>query len=84
MIIEWEVLTLVQQDLLKYIMTNTMVTRKQLSAATLYPRTTAYDNLFKLEKMGYIERLVPLDMSRSRGRPRVYWIMKNGEDIDEN
>lgn len=40
------------------------------------PRTTVFDNLVKLEKMGIVEKYSK--NKGYRGRPKEYWKLKNG------
>lgn len=59
------------------------LTRKELVDILDKPRTTIYDNLHKLEKLGFVVRSKAKNTGRS-GAPQVYWeFTKEKVDINE-
>jgi len=52
--------------------------RKTLVKELNTPRTTIYDNLIKLQKRKLVKKY--RDNNGERGRPLVYWRIKNGRN----
>jgi len=64
-------LTPLQHNILKMLQQNGPTTRKELVNHLLYPRTTIYDNLLKLQKRKLLEKFTRTN--GKRGRPFVFW-----------
>jgi DNA-binding MarR family transcriptional regulator len=67
-------LTPIQSLIIKSLMKEGPMHRKQLVSALNTPRTTIYDNLLKLQKRKLIKKT--RDNNGERGRPLVYWEIK--------
>jgi Fe2+ or Zn2+ uptake regulation protein len=64
-------LTTIQHNIVKILEEHGSLSRRDLVRISKAPRTTIYDNLVKLQKLGKIQKF-----SRSngeRGRPLVFW-----------
>lgn len=70
-----EYLTPIQIRLFEFLQ-NGPASRKTLVENLETPRTTIYDNLLKLQKKKLIEK--SRDNNGERGRPLVYWQIKDG------
>lgn len=65
----------IQNNLIRLLKNDGPLTRKQIVNQLDTPRTTVFDNLTKLQKRRVVEKF-----SRNngkRGRPKVYWRIKN-------
>lgn len=51
------------------------LTRKQICFRSHIPRTTVYDNLKNMEKLGIVNRYSNGHLQKSPGRPLVYWTL---------
>ena len=72
-----EVLTPIQDQLIKFLEDNGPSIRNILVKRLSVPRTTIYDNLLKLQKRNLIEKFTR--NNGCRGRPLVYWRLKEEE-----
>lgn len=81
-------MNITQLRILKELYRRGILERDRASGKLNIPRTTLYDNLDKLEKLGYVIRYQTTDKNAERrmgydknagerGRPRIYW--KKGE-----
>lgn len=68
-------LTPIQSQIIESLTKKGPMHRKQLVSALKTPRTTIYDNLLKLQKKRLIKKF--RDNNGLRGRPLVYWELKN-------
>lgn len=66
-----EILTPLQNNLIKILYEKGPTTRKDLVNHLSIPRTTIYDNLLKLQKRKLLEKFTR--NYGNRGRPRVFW-----------
>ena len=66
-----EILTPLQDNLIKLLYENGPTTRKELVNHLTIPRTTIYDNLLKLQKRRLLEKFTR--NYGNRGRPLVFW-----------
>ena len=66
-----EILTPLQDSLIKILYEKGPVTRKELVNHLRIPRTTIYDNLLKLQKRKLLEKFTR--NYGNRGRPLVFW-----------
>ena len=64
----------IQNNLIKILSQNGPMTRKDLVNQLHTPRTTIYDNLFKLQKRKKVEKFIR--NKGKRGRPLVFWKIK--------
>jgi len=64
----------IQNNLIKTLEKSGPLTRRELVKQLETPRTTIYDNLIKLQKQKFIEKLTRND--GKRGRPLVLWKLK--------
>jgi len=73
-----EDLTPIQIRLIEILKNSGPLTRKMLVKELNTPRTTIYDNLIKLQKRKIVTKF--RDNNGERGRPLVYWRIKNRRD----
>ncbi len=63
----------IQYKILEVLWEHEDLTRADLVKLLNTPRTTVYDNLVKLEKMGFIKNFTR--DTGIKGRPKVYWAL---------
>lgn len=66
-------LTNIQNTICAHLILLKNVDRQKLCKMTGFPRTTVYDNLHILERLGIAQK--SNGPSQGRGRPRVYWTL---------
>jgi predicted ArsR family transcriptional regulator len=66
-----EILSPIQNNLIKTLRLQGPLTRKDLVGQLDTPRTTIYDNLIKLQKIKVVEKFARND--GKRGRPLIFW-----------
>lgn len=69
-----ELMSPIQQNLVKLLERSGPVTRRDLVKQINFPRTTIYDNLLKLQKRKLVEKFTR--NNGGRGRPLVFWKLK--------
>lgn len=66
-----EEITPIRYNIIKALVNEGPLTRRDLVKRLNKPRTTVYDNLFKLYKQKLVKRFDSTE--RKRGRPLVFW-----------